>query len=223
MIAGAVVLVVAIFGIANYQEEYQRKERLAQAYRDYLYKEKRRQRELRESVWRQIDFVASEDRESGAESYAVYSPTVMVQGGTGGVGYLKVSLAVKWTPALRHEVVVFHFSDEPSTYSAKRDLNYLMERTIDLPMTWIEPDTSYTHTVRLRFFPEEGKPTLGYIVDRKWASTGVIQRFRPPSEMLRLDFSEWYFSRDNIYAEINLAGAEDEINRMREKVKSRYR
>ena len=124
---------ILIFLAREYKQEEQRKERLAQEYREY-----KRQRELREKVWRQIDFVAAEDRESGAESYAVYSPNVRVQGT---IGYLKVSLAVKWTPALRHEVVVFHFSDEPNTYSAKRDLNYLMERTIDLPMTWIEPDT----------------------------------------------------------------------------------
>ena len=163
-----------------------------------------------------------EDRKSGAESFAVYSPTVRLEGAR--YTLPQVSLAVKWTPALRYEVVVLHFSGEPNTYSAKYDLNDLMQQTIDLPMTWIAPDTSYTHTVRLRFFPKEGEPTLGFVVDRKWASAGVIQKLRHPHEMVRLDFSEWYLSKSrDVYAEIDLSGAEDEINKMRERVKYMYR
>ena len=215
---GALALIVIVVVIAQVtierKQERQRKERLAQAYRDSLYREEQRQRELRESVWRLVDFVASADRKTGAESFAVYSPTVRVK------GLNKVSLAIKWTPALRYEAVVLHFLYQPETYSAKYDLNDLTQRTIDLPMTWIAPDTSYTHTVLLRFFPKEG-PALGFVADSQWESVQVIRRLRPPYETLRLDFSEWYIG--NVHAEIDLAGAEYEIERMREKVRYRYR
>ena len=223
VVLGALVLILLVVVVERvtreHKQETQRKERLAQAYRDSLYREEKRQRELRESVWRQTEYVA--DRKSGAKAYGVYSPTVNING-LRSYQRTKVTLTVEWTPSLQYEVVLLRFSKEPQTYTAKHDLNDLMQRTIDLPMRWIGPDTSFVTTVQLRFFPKEGKPTLGYIIDRKWESSQVISKLRHPYKTLRLDFSDWYIG-DDIYAEIDLAGAEYEIERMRESVRYMYR
>ena len=223
IVLGIVVFTAAIFIVPDilqkYEEDRAKKEQLAQAYLDSLRSAQYKEEQRRKSQWRLIDYVASGDRKSGAKSFAVYSPEVKVEGASRN---LKVWLAVKWTPALQFELFVLHFSHEPYTFSAKYDLNNLMDRTIDLPMTWMSPDTSYTHTdtVRLRFFPKEGEETLGFVIPDRWNSARVITgMLRQTYETLFLDFSEWGYE----YAEIDLAGAEYEINRMREQVKSMYR
>ena len=244
MVVGATLLVASIYLMANIQDaieerEEERRERQQQAYLERE-RQKRRQQKLWESQWRQIDYVA--DETSGAKAYGVYSPTVPIKG-LGGMHTNKVTLAIEWSPLVGYELVILRFWQEPKTEAAKFDLSDLTQRVIGLRMVWTRPawerfvdhpdslldnpltpypDTSFVQIVQLRFFPKEGRQTLGYMVDKSSQVSRIIHKLRYPYHTLRLEFDDWYLGRKDLHAEINVEAAEYEIDEMRGRVRSVY-